>query len=288
MEPIPKFIDPRKCRRCGNCQLGCKYNARWTAVDFLESAEKSGAECIYNAEVDKIRIENGTVRGLSCTVSGKRQNLTASRVILCAGGLGSPVILQKSGMAEAGKGLFMDLFINVFGTIENSGQGHEPPMTLINSEFYQDKGFILSPFINYSRVVRFIEMGIKGAAMPSSKIIGLMVKTRDDASGEVFVNGKITKAVSPDDWIRLNDGAAMAKEILIRAGADSHSIQVSKVQGAHPGGTAAIGKVVNKDLRTRVENLYICDASVLPVAPGLPPILTIVALAKRLSKILAA
>ena len=24
MEPMPKFIDPKKCRRCGNCVSGCK------------------------------------------------------------------------------------------------------------------------------------------------------------------------------------------------------------------------------------------------------------------------
>jgi choline dehydrogenase-like flavoprotein len=34
-------------------------------------------------------------------------------------------------------------------------------------------------------------------------------------------------------------------------------------------------------------SLFVCDASVLPTAPGLPPILTIVALAKRLAKALA-
>ncbi len=33
-------------------------------------------------------------------------------------------------------------------------------------------------------------------------------------------------------------------------------------------------------------NLSVCDASVLPKAPGLPPILTIVALAKWLGKAL--
>ena len=67
----------------------------------------------------------------------------------------------------------------------------------------------------------------------------------------------------------------------------SKSILVSKPQGAHHGGTAAIGKIVDSNLATKVERLFVCDASVLPVAPGLPPILTIVALAKRLAKKLA-
>ncbi|MHC4592251.1 MAG: GMC oxidoreductase, partial [Planctomycetota bacterium] len=69
--------------------------------------------------------------------------------------------------------------------------------------------------------------------------------------------------------------------------ADTNSFVVTRPQGAHPGGTAAIGKVVNADLQTEVDNLFVCDASVLPNAPGLPPIPTIVALAKRLAKALA-
>jgi len=62
---------------------------------------------------------------------------------------------------------------------------------------------------------------------------------------------------------------------------------VSAVQGAHPGGTAAIGEVVDTNLETKVSGLFVCDASVLPAAPGLPPMLTIGALAKYLGKKLA-
>ena len=32
------------------------------------------------------------------------------------------------------------------------------------------------------------------------------------------------------------------------------------------------------------ENLYVCDATILPQALGLPPMLTIMALAKRIAK----
>ena len=42
-------------------------------------------------------------------------------------------------------------------------------------------------------------------------------------------------------------------------------------------------KRTNWSLQTRLEGLFVSDGSVLLVAPGLPLILTIVALAKRLS-----
>jgi choline dehydrogenase-like flavoprotein len=55
------------------------------------------------------------------------------------------------------------------------------------------------------------------------------------------------------------------------------------VRGAHPGGTARIGDVVDHDLQTRIRNLYVCDASAIPEALDLPVVLTVIALGKRLA-----
>jgi len=93
--------------------------------------------------------------------------------------------------------------------------------------------------------------------------------------------------VTEADWGRLQQGSAISTEILLKAGASQKSIVVTNPQGAHPGGTCAIGKVVDKELQTETENLFVCDGSVLPTSPGMPPIVTIVALAKRLAGKLA-
>ncbi|WP_456326629.1 GMC oxidoreductase [Palaeococcus sp. (in: euryarchaeotes)] len=105
--------------------------------------------------------------------------------------------------------------------------------------------------------------------------------------GWFYPDGSVSKAVTKDDWKRINEGSAIAKEILEKIGADPKSIFVSKPQGAHVGGVASIGQVVDGNLETKIRNLYVCDGSVLPKARGLPPILTIVALAKWLGKSLA-
>jgi choline dehydrogenase-like flavoprotein len=55
------------------------------------------------------------------------------------------------------------------------------------------------------------------------------------------------------------------------------------VHGAHPGATARIGEVVDQDLETRIRNLYVSDASVLPEALDRPVVLSLICLAKRLS-----
>jgi len=58
----------------------------------------------------------------------------------------------------------------------------------------------------------------------------------------------------------------------------------TQISGAHPGGTAKIGEVVDNNLQTKYENLYVCDASVIPEEFGFPPVLTTIALGKRLAK----
>ena len=287
MEPMPKFLDFPKCVRCGSCTFGCMQAAKWTALDYLNDAIANGADVIYKTKVRDVLSENGEVKGIRGTGKGGYIEIEGDNVILAAGALSTPVILQNSGISEAGKNLFIDILVNVYGKAEGLNQVREPLMALVDHEFHDEKGFILSPHLNANRTVRFMEAGMKGFMMPTNKLVGIMVKTADDASGRVYPDGSVSKAVTKDDWKRINEGSAIAKEILEKIGADPKSIFVSKPQGAHVGGVASIGQVVDGNLETKIRNLYVCDGSVLPKAPGLPPILTIVALAKWLGKSLA-
>jgi choline dehydrogenase-like flavoprotein len=45
-----------------------------------------------------------------------------------------------------------------------------------------------------------------------------------------------------------------------------------------------VGDLLDSDLKTEYDNLYVCDCSVIPEAWGLPPTLTIIGLGKRLAK----
>ena len=49
-----------------------------------------------------------------------------------------------------------------------------------------------------------------------------------------------------------------------------------------------IGEIVDANLKTRIDNLYVCDCSVIPEAWGLPPTFTLVAFGKRLARHLVA
>lgn len=286
MEPMPKFIDPLRCKRCGDCTNGCMNGAKWTALDYLQGAVNAGSKVIYDTRIDEVIIDNGVARGVRGTGLHGQIEIRAGAVILAAGGLGTPVILQRSGI-EAGSGLFVDLAVDTYGVTNGFNQLGEPPTALIDTEFHRSKGFSLLSFVSQHRMTRFVKFGAKGLSMPGHRLIGIMTKIADEPSGYIRADGMIHKPVTVKDRARLREGSLVAEEILVKAGADKGTTMVSKPQGGHPGGTAAIGVVVDSDLQTRVKNLFVCDASVLPTAPGLPPILTIVALAKRLSRALA-
>ena len=109
------------------------------------------------------------------------------------------------------------------------------------------------------------------------------LKTADEAEGYVDDDGDVVKINTIKDIRYLAEGVATAGFILEKAGVDPTTIASTLYRGAHPGGTAPIGEIVDSNQETNIKGLFVSDASVLPISPGKPPILTILALSKRLS-----
>ena len=281
--PMPKVIDFDKCmscrhKPCGECVFGCPTDAKWTAASWVEELTRQGVTIEPNMKVEKVIIENGRARGV--LVNGKE--FRSNVVILAAGALETPKILLASDFAsnEVGKNLFIDPYITVAGVLKGINFNEEGTMqALIADPAFN--GFLLSP--HFAR--RSVEiLNHKGYEVTGEDILGLMIKIKDEMSGRVHADGTIEKYMTDRDSVALLEGTIVATEILERAGVEPKSICTTSLRGGHPGGTAAIGKIVDSDLETEIEGLFIADASVLPEAPGAPPMLTIMALAKRLGK----
>jgi hypothetical protein len=231
LEPMPKLLDQAQCRRCSQCTLGCKVAAKWTAREYLHEAEAHGVETYYEIEVRRILDEDGVARGIEGVGPDGPVAVHANTVVLAAGALATPRILQASGI-DAGEGLFVDLFVNVYGvTDEPVNQLLEPRIALVDTEFHEREGFILSPYLNVPRPVRFIEAGIRGGARPLPRTLGLMIKTKDGPTGTVYANGRVSKAITDADQARLDAGIEVATEILVAAGARPDPIVVTAPQG---------------------------------------------------------
>lgn len=286
MQPMPKFIDSKKCDSCGLCVLGCRGGAKWSTISFIEEMLKYGGRLLTGIDVKRVVIHKGKAVGLIARSRQEQIRIYANKIVLSAGGFGTPVILKRSGIKDAGNNFFVDLFNVTYGVLkEEINLYKEPTMAVVSTKFSQENGFIISPFIDHPLAFRFLLPKSKHIkAYKIGNLLGIMTKIKDDCKGYIMENERFYKIPSSEDYRKLNAGAGLAKQIFLEAGVKKRNIFTTRPRGAHPGGTAAIGEVVDIDLKTRIENLFVCDASVLPKSPGAPPIVTIIALAKRLAK----
>ena len=116
------------------------------------------------------------------------------------------------------------------------------------------------------------------------KTMGIMIKVRDGLDGRINMDESFSKPLDNDTWWKLNKGAVLAEEILMKAGAKKEDVMQSAVIAAHPGGTVRIGELLDKDCQTPIQNCYCMDTTIIPEPWGLPPTVTVVAMAKRLAK----
>ena len=271
MGPMPKFIDPRLCKPCGKCALGCPRDAKWTSQNYLKTAVNFGARLIENRPVVDIIVKNGELKGVTTT----NKDYFADIVVLSAGAMATPRLLQQAGI-KAGKQLFVDTFITIGGMLKGIGFNEEVQMNAL----LKREDLIITPHFSSILVDKIPD------AAPED-ILGVMVKIKDDNQGQVTTNSVVKHSTARDVGL-LCEGAAMGGSILTAAGVDPLTLVSSPARGAHPGGTAAIGEVVDSNLETEIEDLFVADASVLPRAPGAPPALTILAISKRLGRYLSA
>lgn len=270
---MPKAIREKNCIQCGKCAFGCPPDAKWSGKDFVDEAVGDGAELICDAEVVDVIVEDGKVKGVVYIKDEKEVSLYSDTVVLSAGAIGSALILRRAGI-DAGRELFFDPFVSVGGYLKDINFNSEVQM----AGLVVGKNFVLSPHFS-----SFIKGNIDIEGVDDEDILSIMVKTPDESRGYVDDDGDVVKINTIQDIRYLAEGVATAGFILEKAGVDPSTIGSTVYRGAHPGGTAPIGKIVDSNLETDIEGLFVSDASVLPVSPGKPPILTILALSKRLS-----
>jgi choline dehydrogenase-like flavoprotein len=288
-EPQLKFMKPARTKKfdCGaKCMLGCRCGAKWNAAEWVDEAVEAGADLRVKAKVSRVLVDGKKVLGVEGTLAGRPFKAHAPIVILSAGGIGTPRILQASGFEQAGQGMTMDTTTMVYGFIKERGTGNEPPMTWSWENL--EEGYMLSTLIDPWLLYPLIT-ALKGPQYPLTwtkwnNTLGVMIKLKDSVSGGVFENGKISKPFVGDDRERQKSAEEICRRILKEAGADPSSMFMTPLRGTHPSGTVRIGTMLDENLQTEVKGLYVCDASTFPEALARPTVLTIIGLGKRLAK----
>ncbi len=281
-QKLNKFVYLDRCRaKCDKCDLGCPYGAKWNARVFVQDATAKGAQLLDLAKVTRVIVENKKATGVEFTRKGKKYIANADRVIVAAGGIGSPIILESSGIPQAGADFFYDPLIAVFGTVKGLDDGKEFPMTMGQHMVADD--YLMTdmtlPWLIYdvftAEVFRLDKLSNKSQ-------LTIMIKARDSLGGKISKSGFIKKPFTQIERGKLMSGFERARKILRNAGAKD--IFKTWWIASHPGGTCKINDIVDADLRTEIDNLYVCDCSVIPSEWGRPPVYTILCLGKRLGK----
>ena len=213
-KPLPKFINPEKCvRDCGECMLGCKRGAKWTAREFVRQARDLGADLYTRTRVERVLHENGVVAGVEARGSGG--TFRAERVVIAAGGLGTPVILKRSGIEEAGQGFFTDPLLFTYGSRPERGKGsiYDIPMSAGTWQFHESEGLVMTDLAE-PWLMQLSSMGLKlpprvDQALNVRNILGIMTKVKDPVSGTIDQNGKLRKKLErPAGSIKMQSTAA--------------------------------------------------------------------------------
>ena len=282
-QKLPKFIDQEKCKAdCWRCTYGCPYDAKWSGKLFVDQALEKGAELAEGVRVNKVLVENGKATGVEGKQSGRTVQYFAPTVVISAGGIGSPRILESSGIEGTGKDFFFDPLIAAMGSVGDIKGGREIPMA--TGCHMEDEGYLMTDMTTPGTLFRALNAEVmKPHRMLShGKTLTIMIKAKDDLGGQLTDGWRVNKPISEADRSKLMKGYERAKDILKKAGAKK--VYKTWYLAAHPGGTAKIGEHLDTDLQTDIKNLYVCDCSVIPEAWGLPPTFSLICLGKRLAK----
>lgn len=278
--------------------FGCPTGAKWTSLEFVDDALAKGAELLLETKVTRILHANSKVTAVKAVHKGKEIEIGAANIILAAGALATPVILQNSEL-PAGKGLAGDVFQTTYGYHPEVGMKGEIILATYLESVVIERELFPAPYMYVPFfVLRDMDGGLpeklgkaqqammilRSKKVDTSHLIGMMTKIRDERTGEIYKDGTIHKHLTARDRAKLEEAHEMNKQILITAGARPETIFTGVYESGHPCCTAAMGEVVDHNQETEIKGLFVSDASVFPSPLGMPPILTIVAMSKRLAK----
>ena len=274
--PTPKMGDNRRCINCGRCVLGCAQGAKWDSRQFLELALKKGARLVTHCEVVRVAMEGKRAVGVVSTIGLRSEFYPADLVIVAAGGFGTPVILQNSGI-ECERTLFVDPVLCVATEWKGCLQNKEIAMPFV----VQKDGYILSPYFDY--LSYFFRNDWKSAPEDT---LGIMIKIADTNTGSISKRF-VEKNLSDQDMRRLEEGVKTCFDIFGRLGANTSDIFLGTLNAGHPGGMLPLRdhETVSFHSSKLPDNLYVADSTLIPESLGNPPIFTIMAMAKRVSKV---
>jgi choline dehydrogenase-like flavoprotein len=272
------------------CDSGYTYESKWNARSYVDDAIAGGATLVNHAKVMKVLMDKERAVGVEYRVEKGKDDYDVhqaygTKIVLAAGGPTTPVILRDSGVKNvADRGFYCHPGFGVFGIVPGLSTGENFAASM---GAHLDDGIGVGD-ANFARAVhRMFMLGSRRfvRAFLHSKSIGVGVMVHDGSSGELREDNRYYKKLNDEDHRRLARGEQIAREIVRHAG--GKFLFKSALGAGHIGGAIRIKEHVDENLQTELENLYVCDGSVIPESVRVSPTLTLICLGKYLGRHLA-
>jgi choline dehydrogenase-like flavoprotein len=228
--------------QCGYCVFGCRAGGKQsTVVTYLHSVARARKSSVVSGcRADQLIIERNRVQGVVAkTIDDKGAPITvdirAKVVVVCAGGIGTPALLERSGIAlpQLGRNLYLHPTTAVAGVYADPVEPWRgPPQTIMSDQFARVAGnfgfrleaapahpglFALgAPWTSARDHRRLMQR--------ASHVAATIALTRDSAGGRVRARGdgsvRIDYTVGKRDRALVAQGIAAAARMHLAAGAD--------------------------------------------------------------------
>jgi len=289
---------------CIACLNGCHRDSKQSSmVAYIQEAEQNGLHIALETEITQIEPAGDTVNVYGKDSNGQTQKYQAKKVVLAGGSFGSTRMMLQSGfkksLSSVGKNFCTHPQFMWFGIFDQPIDAHKGYFQTVASKDpnFRKEGFKLENVFAGPVSTALLFKGYGKEHMELMKkyryLSCIEVAVRDENAGEISIDNKgkliVAKPLTDQDKSRCQKGLGAIKNILHAEGA-LRVIEAPMYFGLHLMGGCVMGSdatksVIDPEFRVHGQkNIYICDSSIFPNAPGVNPSLTIYALAEKLSE----
>ncbi|MEV6767159.1 GMC family oxidoreductase [Nocardia sp. NPDC051030] len=222
---------------CGRCGYGCRLGAKQSVTKtWLSDAAERGARLVVDADVRRIEVNNGRAEAVSAVTSdGVAITVKARAVVVAAGAVQTPALLQRSGLRNKNIGKYLRLHpaAAVFGTFDEELRPWEGGLQTRISREHADldgKGYgviyetgplhpgLATGFMSWRGASAHRESMLEFAR---TNAIGIITRDRDPGTVEIDKTGEaiVKYKLSDYDAGHMHTGIVGAARILEAAGA---------------------------------------------------------------------
>jgi choline dehydrogenase-like flavoprotein len=332
----PIFRNAGSCVQCSSCPFGCEIDAkRGMHVSYLPRAVAAGARIRSGVDVHRVVTENGRAVGVEAAVDpgmrGQRRprgrqpfTVGARRAVIVAGGaLGTPELLQRSGLGgrQVGRNLHIHPACWVGARYEEEVRGWDGVMQSFYLDEWEPERVLLeatfTPLAFGGAWLLGAGRAHQRAMLDFGHVGSIGVHLCDQSSGRVGLGAegslRASYRLTSDDARRLAFGIARAAEVHFAAGAVEVYPNIARVGVLKPGDLAQFEATAFKPAELRLEafhpmgtarmaadpgegacgidgavhgtrDLYVADASLFPTSVGVNPMMTVIAFAKQVAR----